>query len=145
MLDNISSIFENMNDLMRKLKKKNYEANMKFFKETYGHYFEEMRDYIAAGSDKDAAAKDIADLFCEESAKIFKNKRGRVSARDQVDTNMFMIYYVFPAIQLYDLENGILLCDNLKDKWNETFKQQIGYTDYQKIHDNFREKIFGIF
>jgi len=65
MLNNLETIFDNMVEMMKKLKKKSYEANMKRFLEKNQHYFVEMTEYMDAAEDKDAAAKEIATVFAD--------------------------------------------------------------------------------
>ena len=43
MLKNLETMFDNMSDMMKKLKKKSYEINMEQFLEKNGHFFQEMR------------------------------------------------------------------------------------------------------
>ena len=64
----------------------------------------------------------------------------------QADINFFMIYYVFPAILKTGHEDSRLVADSICAEWKGRFKNsEIGYTDYDTLHDSFREKIFGIF
>lgn len=148
MLDNVTVIFEDMKDMMYKLgrhKKKSYENNMMEFRNKHGHYFIEMTKYVASAENKEMAATEIADCFCNQCAAQFKNEKGKVKARYQADINLFLIYYVFPAISLLLDDNGNLISDKLCEKWNETFNQKIGHADYQSIHDSFNEKLLGLF
>lgn len=39
MLKNLETMFDNMSDMMKKLKKKSYEINMEQFLEKNGHFF----------------------------------------------------------------------------------------------------------
>ena len=69
MLENIVSIYDNKQELMHHLKKKNYEKNMKEFRNSYNKYFFEMTDYVGAAENKEAAAKEKQRLKEEEAAK----------------------------------------------------------------------------
>lgn len=145
MLDQVETIFDNMLIMMKKLKKASYEKNMKTFRETYGHFFEEMVRYADASEDKEAAAKEVADVFTEAVERKFAIK-GKIRPRTQADLNFFMIYYVFPAVLLTESENNDLIARNIRDKWASKFKDSnINYSEYDKIYGGFREKIFGIF
>lgn len=145
MLDNVAEIYTDMNIMMKKLKKKPYETNSESFRNQFNHYFKEMTDYVGAAEDKNAAAAEVGEVFSSKVKERFANKRGKVNIRTTIDLNMFTIYYVFPSILLLEDENSTIVCDNLRDKWNEAFGEHIDYTDYKTLHDSFREKIFGIF
>ncbi len=149
MLDTAAEMFENMSEMMRKLKKLSYEKNMKVFREKYGHYIDEMLAACDGSEEKEAAAKEASSAFTASVQKTYAKcgkliKKERIEGRTQADLNFFMIYYVFPAILLSESESKDLLADTLCKQWNAAFGQGIGYTTYDKIHDNFREKIFGI-
>ena len=146
MLDNIVSIFENKKELMSHLKKKSYEKNMKAFRNAYNKYFFEMTDYVGIAEDKETAAKEIAKIFVDETEKNFaKGLRKRIPGYVQSDLNLFMIYYVFPAILMTLHDDSKLIADTLCNEWKARFKDgQIGYTDYETLSGAFKEKIFGI-
>lgn len=145
MLDGVGVMFDDMNIMMGKLKKKSYESNMNVFQNKYGHYIEEMIGYVGRAEDKEKAAGELSESFCKQISDLFVNSRGKVSGRKQIDINLFMIYYVFPAIRLVPNDNTKLICDCLCAKWNDTFKTSISYTEYSKIYESFNEKLFGLF
>ena len=145
MLDHVEMMFDNMDDMLGNMKKKNYETNMKDFREMYGHYLTEMLTIAKEAQDADKALDEATDIFCGSVMNKFA-KGGKIKSRKQADLNFFMIYYVFPAILMNEDENTVLVCDALKDKWNASFKNtNISYTTYEKIYEGFKEKIFGIF
>ena len=147
MLTNIEIIFDNQQAMMKHLKKKSYEENMKVFLGKNGHYFTEMNEYMDAADDKERAAKELGTCFVDAVEKKFaKGKKGKIASPIQADLNMFMIYYVFPAILKTEHADSKILADGVCNAWREKFKGgQIGYTDYDSIYNSFREKIFGIF
>lgn len=146
MLDHVEIVFENMKPMMKKLKKKNYAANMEEFLNRYGHYFREMTSLTENAEDKEAAADEIARTFADGVEKKFISPRkGRIEDVVQLDLNFFMIYYIFPAILKTEHEDAKLIADHLRDEWSRRFRDSdIQYTDYDSIYDAFREKIFGI-
>ncbi len=145
MLQGIEGIFQDMQIMMKKLKKATYEKNMNAFLEENRHYFDEMALYVAAAKDKEKAAGEIAKDFADKVEQ--KNTvKGRINGRLQADMNFFMIYYVFPAVLMADEVNGKLTADAICREWGVRFKDsKIGYADYDTIYGGFREKIFGIF
>ena len=145
MLNHVEMIFNDMQAMMKKLKKLTYENNMEKFREQNNHFFMEMMDYVEQHEDKVEASKEIAETFTDTiKAKFSKN--GKVKGRTQADLNFFMIYYVFPALLLIKNENADMVASSICGEWRSKFKNSnIGYADYDKIHDSFRSKIFGIF
>ncbi|MCI8774360.1 MAG: hypothetical protein HFI50_10620 [Lachnospiraceae bacterium] len=145
MLENVGSMFDGMLDMMKKLKKASYEKNMQEFRERNGHFFQEMMQYVGQKEDKEAAAKEVADVFTDAVKETF-SVRGKIKSRTQIDMNFFMIYYVFPAILLEESEVNDLIAGSIRDAWEAKFKDsKIQYADYDRIYGAFREKIFGIF
>lgn len=145
MLDNIGTIFNEMQPMMKSLKKASYERNMEQFRVKHGHYFEEMMLFMEAASDKETAAGEIAGLFTA-AAEDKLILRGRIRQRTQADANFFMIYYVFPALLLTGNQYAKAAADSICTAWGKKFRNsRIGYTDYDSIYGAFREKIMGIF
>ena len=146
MLQGIENIFEKKEIMLKHLKKKNFEENTEYFKNTFGYFFDEMFEYVEGAEDKNTAADEIACAFIKAVQGKYSGKNGKVSGRDQVDLNFFMIYYVFPTIISYESEYKKLIADAICDKWGSSFKDsKIQYTDYDSLYGSFRHKIFGIF
>lgn len=145
MLEQVSCMFDNMEAMLKKIKKKTYEPRMKEFRKEHGHYFTEMTDYTESKEDKAEAAGEIADVFISDVRNHFQKKE-KIGGRTQADMNFFMIYFVFPALLLTKHENAKTIADAICKKWGKTFKDSnIGYTTYEKLNGSFRNKIFGIF
>lgn len=145
MLEGVEKIFENMQPMMKKLKKASYEKNMVGFREEHGHYFSEMMEHMEAAEDKEGAAKEIASEFVDRVEQNYKEK-GKINGRVQADLNFFMIYYTFPAILMTGSAHAKMVADAVCGEWGNRFKDsRIGYADYDTIHGGFREKILGIF
>ena len=144
MLQQVEAIFENMAPMLKDLKKKTYEANMKSFREKNNEFFFEMVEQLNFGS-KEMVAQHLSNSFINAVTQIF-GKNGKIKGKVQMELNFFMIYYVFPAILMTQNDNAKLLADTLCEKWNNSFKgNKIGYTDYDALYGSFKEKIFGIF
>ena len=147
MLANVSSMFDNMTAMLKKLKKKSYEENYKQFWRTNMNYFFEMTDYVGAADNKDAAAEEIATIFVDSvHEKFAAGPKKKISGSVQTDMNFFMIYYVFPSILKTQHDDCKLIADTICAMWRIRFKNsEIGYTDYDTLYKSFKEKIFGIF
>lgn len=146
MLRGIETIFDDKEQMMKHLKKKSYEENTKLFVEKYGHYFQEMVEYVGASENKEAAGKEIGECLVQAVKKKFTGKKGKIDSRAQVDLNFFMIYYVFPSILSMDNEDTKAVADGICTVWGNSFvESKIQYTDYDTLYSSFREKILGIF
>ena len=144
MLQQVEAVFENMAPMLKGLKKKTYEANMKAFREKNNEFFFEMMDQLKFGN-KEVIARHLSNSFVAAVKQIFE-KRGKIKGNQQMDLNFFMIYYVFPAILMTQSEDAKLMADTLCETWGNSFKDsKIGYTEYDKLYESFKEKIFGIF
>ena len=143
MLQQVEAVFEDMAPMLKGLKKKNYEANMKAFREKNNEFFFGMVEQLNF-ENKEAVAKHLSNSFVNAVKQIFE-KRGKIKGRLQMDLNFFMIYYVFPAILMTQNDNAKLMADTLCETWGKSFKDsKIGYTDYDTLYESFKEKIFGI-
>lgn len=144
MLYQVEAVFEDMAKMLKSLKKKSYETNMKSFREKNNDFFFELMDWLKV-ENKEVVAQKLADSFVADVKEKFE-KNGKVKSRVQADLNFFMIYYVFPAILMTQREEAKLFADTLCETWGKSFKDsKIGYTDYETLYDSFKEKIFGIF
>lgn len=145
MLEKVESVFDNKEMMMKHLKKAGYAKNMEYFRNENGHYFDEMIDYVSGAEDKSQALKEIADDFTSKIRLAFTNKYGKIWGKTQADLNLFMVYYVFPAILLTENDIAEEICNALCEAWAVKFPgNKIGYTTYDKLLPKFREKIFGI-
>lgn len=144
MLDNVSSMFENMYTLIKRMRKSEYERNVKSYQEKYNAFFSEMIEYMDAAEDKTNAAEEIGQIFAEEMYVNCVGKK-KLSLQVSMDLNLMMIYYIFPIILLTRNDNAEILADAMRDKWNERFKSKIDYASYETIRDGFPSKMFGIF
>lgn len=145
MLENAETMFDNMELMMKKLKKYSYEKNMKEFRERNNHFFFEMIEHMAQAQNQEIAAQEIAETLAGSVQKRFAVK-DKIGSRKQADLNFFMIYYVFPAILLTGNEAADKIADAICSEWGKRFKDsKIRYADYDTIYGAFREKIFGIF
>lgn len=131
---NVDKIFQDVAYLSKVHSKGEYESHTKKFKdERYGEFAS-----LVNAADVEAESKN----FCEDVFSSFK-KFGRVRGADLMNLNYFMIYYVFPTI-LSEEEKGTEICDTLKSVWNDRFKSNISYTDYDTLFEGFQTRIFGI-
>ena len=144
MLQQVESIFENMAPMLKGLKKKSYETNMKAFREKNNEFFFGLMDQLKMGN-KEVIAKHLSNSFVMAVKQIFE-KNGKVKGKLQMDLNFFMIYYVFPSILMTQSDDAKLMADTLCETWGNSFKDgKIGYTDYDTLYESFKEKIFGLF
>lgn len=145
MLNQVETMFDGMDEMLRRLKKKSYEQNMKNFQEKNEHFLTEMTEHVSEAENRQSAAEEVAEVFVSQVKERF-TERGKIRSGKQANMNFFMVYYVFPAILLMKCEESEILAEAICKKWGETFKEsKIGYTSYEKIYEGFNEKVFGIF
>ena len=145
MLDHIEQIFTALEQMLRKLKKNSYEANMERFRNEQGHFIDEMIGCVKGAESRLEASRDVGVAFADGVFDAF-SVNGKMKGRKQADLNFFMIYYVFPAILLTNEGCADSLCSGIRNAWNAKFKDTcISYTTYDKLYSSFRNKIFGIF
>ncbi len=141
-------MFDSMEAMMDRIKKKVYAERMERFREKNLEILAQMTDFVeqAEEQERDKAAAQMAKALADAVEARFA-KRGKISGRTQMDINLFMIYFVFPAILLTQSEYAGLLADAIRDEWRRRFKnsEQLSYTTYEEIHGTFQEKIFGMF
>ena len=144
MLDHVEMMFDGMNHMIQDLRKSSYQENMEMFRQNNGHFFQEMMQYMKQSTDKEAATKEIADCITDAVKNSF-SKKGKIRLRTQMDLNLFMIYYVFPAILLTESEDAVLVAEHIRETWAAKFKNSnIQYADYDRIYESFQDRIFGI-
>ena len=135
---NVEKLFEDAGKLSKVNNKKAYEANIEMFK---SNRYELLNDLVDAD---DSQLQSQAKQLCEDVTAAFK-KFGKVRGGDLMNLNYFMIFYVFPAIQQNEeKEKSIRICDILRDTWNQHFKSNISYADYDTLLEGFQTKIFGV-
>lgn len=146
MLEQAGAMFDNMEAMMYRLKKKAYRERMEQFREKNRVVLTEMTDFAGQANDRDKAAAQVAKALADAVETRFA-KRGKISGRSQMDINLFMIYFVFPAILLTQSECAVPLADAIRDEWRGRFRdsEQLGYTTYEEISSTFQEKFLGIF
>lgn len=147
MLEQAATMFDNRRELTKRLKRKKYEENMEAFRAEYGAVLAEMTAYTESADDKETAACEVAAAFTDAVHDAFASpKNGKIKGYQQVDLNLFMIYYIFPALLLTEHEDADLIADAICKAWNKRFHDcNIRYADYETLLDGFRNKIFGIF
>jgi hypothetical protein len=145
MLEQVETIFDERSAMLTRLKRTTYEKNTDAFSQKYGHYVREMVEYVDSAEDKEQAAGELAEAFCDAVEKRYTVK-GKIKGIVQAELNMFMIYYVFPAILMTEDENAEMITETLCNLWGKRFKDsKIGYTNYDNLYESFHKKIFGFF
>lgn len=73
MLNQVETMFDDMEKMIKKLKKKQYEENMENFMAAYEAYFLEMETYMSE-NDPQTAAKEISQVFVDAVKKRYEVK-----------------------------------------------------------------------
>lgn len=148
MLEQAGTMFDNMEAMMDRMKKKAYRERMGQFREKNEAIFTEMNDFVEQAEEhrRNEAAAQTAKALADAVEARFA-RRGKISRKSQMDINLFMIYFVFPAILLTQSEYAGMLADAVRDEWRGRFRDsaQLNYTTYEEIYSTFQEKFLGLF
>lgn len=146
MLEQAGAMFDGMEAMMYRIKKKVYKERMEIFREKNADILKEMTEYVEGAEDQKEAAAQVAVSLADAVAARF-GRKGKISGRSQMDINLYMIYYVFPSILLTKSACAETLADAVRDEWRVRFRDsaQIQYTTFEDICGTFQEKILGIF
>lgn len=170
MLEQAGSMFDDMAGMLSHIKKKVYKERMEYFREKNAQLLTDMVSFVETAENRhdieeqeeaenrhdieereeaenrQEAAAQVAEAFADAVEARFA-KRGKISGRSQMDLNLMMIYYVFPAILLTKSECAVTLADAVRDEWRGRFRdsEQLGYATYEEISASFKEKFLGIF
>ncbi|MDE7232054.1 MAG: hypothetical protein K2N37_03125, partial [Lachnospiraceae bacterium] len=99
MLEQAEMMFDNMEEMLYRIKKKVYKERMEKFRVKNQETLAEMTGLVEQAADREATAAQVAEALAGVVEQRFA-KRGKISGRSQMDINLMMIYYVFPAILL---------------------------------------------
>lgn len=142
----IGCMFENKKKMLKHLKKKSYEANFTQFQSAYGTQLAEIMAYVEHAADKESAVAEVGDWFVNAVLDNYASGKKKLPSYEQADVNLFMIYYVFPALLETGHADARQTADGICAVWAKRFRgNKIGYTDYQTLYESFHDKILGIF
>lgn len=145
-MEHMELMFEDMDRMLKKLKKSSYQEYSREFTSRHGHLFEEMTTYVKEGESKEAQAEEIGRKITRDVREAFASRRGKINSGVQANLNLFMIFYVFPTLLKTGDADAKLIADAVCDVWAREFKgNNIQYTDYDTLYNSFRNKIFGLF
>lgn len=153
-------MFDDMAGMLSRIKKKIYGERMTYFRQKNEQTLTEMICFVEQAEvpneaevqkedevhKEEEAAAQVAKALADAVEARFA-KRGKINGRTQMDINLMMIYYVFPAILLTESACAVPLADAIRDEWRGRFRdsEQIGYTTYEELSNTFQEKILGMF
>lgn len=146
MLEQAGTMFDDMEAMIRHIKKKVYMERMEVFRAKNADTLREITAFVENAQEKQAAAAQVASLLGDVVENRFA-KRGKINGRNQMNINLYMIYFIFPSILMTKSECAEMIADAVRDEWRGRFKDsaQIDYTTYEDLCGSFQEKIFGMF
>ena len=132
-------LFDDYEILLTGFNKAKYIKNMQVFKEKYKDML------IALSKESEEGYRSFAEAVYNRFSFM-----GKVGKMKKKDLNLFMIYYIFPAMLLIGQDNNekeeyVLSCDKLLETWNSVFETDISYLEYPTILEGFNDKLFGVF
>ena len=81
MLEQVAGMFDNMKPMLKKVKKKSYEQNMKDFKHQYGICIDDMLVYIEKCENKEEAAKEAGAACAFIPKENWKENYGKLEIK----------------------------------------------------------------
>ena len=139
-------MFDNKNKMLKRLKKTTYEENFAWFQAEYAEQFEEITAYAEQAADKQSAVTEIGTWFTDGVYGKYASGKKKIPSYVQADLNLFMIYYVFPALLKTGHPDAEQIAEGICKVWAKCFRgNKIGYTDYDTLYASFHDKILGIF
>lgn len=146
MLEQAGAMFDDMAGMLSRIKKKIYGERMAYFRQKNESTLTEMIRFVEQAQEQQDAAAQVAKALADAVEARFA-KRGKISGSSQMDINLMMIYYVFPAILLTESACAVPLADAIRDEWRRRFRdsEQLDYTTYEELSNTFQEKILGMF
>ncbi len=175
MLEQAETMFDDMARMLDRIKRKVYKERMEYFRKKNAQLLTRMVCFVEEAEEQEEvenqdqtenqeeaenqsgvenqdqvktrhqAAAEVAKTLADAVETRFA-KRGKISGRNQMDINLFMIYYVFPAILLTKSECAGLLADAVRDEWRVRFRdsEKLDYTTYESLCETFKEVPFGL-
>lgn len=146
MLEQAGTMFDDMEAMIRHIKKKVYMERMEVFQAKNADTLREITAFVENAQEKQEAAAQVASILGDVVENRFA-KRGKINGRNQMNINLYMIYFIFPSILMTKSECAEMIADAVRDEWRGRFKDsaQIDYTTYEDLCGSFQEKIFGMF
>lgn len=146
MLEQAGTMFDDMEAMIRHIKKKVYMERMEVFRAKNADTLREITAFVENAQEKQEAAAQVASILGDVVENRFA-KRGKINGRNQMNINLYMIYFIFPSILMTKSECAEMIADAVRDEWRGRFKDsaQIDYTTYEDLCGSFQEKIFGMF
>lgn len=145
-MEGMERLFENMDGMLKKLKKDTFEEHSRVFEKKHEALFAEMTEHVKKASSKEAGAEEIGIQLTGDVRKAFSKKNGKINSGVQANLNLFMIFYVFPTLLKTGDEDAELIAGAICKVWAREFKgNNIQYADYDTLYNSFRNKIFGLF
>ena len=117
----IGCMFEKKKEMLKHLKKKNYETNFAQFQSAYGQQLAEITSYVEHAKDKESAIAEVGDWFVNAVLDKYASGKKKMPSYEQADVNLFMIYYVFPALLQTEHDDAKQIADGICKVWQNVF------------------------
>lgn len=147
-LNAVAALPEQADARLKGFKKNTYEASFDAFLEENKPLWDSFHTLFTQDNDISQTAQEVADALAGAAETIITGQKGRLGKEQtQLNMNLYMVSYVFPAIlscQEYPKKdnNATKMADIICAKWKETFpKYTISYSDFASIQSGFKQKL----
>jgi len=139
----LEKMYGDRNYYNKQFRAKTYlDATEKFCNE-YMFIFNAICDEIeAVEENKDVIMENFADEFVSLMADIVKVGGKQPKSRDMLETNLYMVMYVFPCVIETGRPDSKELAECIIARWNKAFKNtNVSLSDYKSIDSGFKRKM----
>lgn len=147
-LQAVAALPEQAQSCLKGFKKNTYAASFETYMDENRALWDSFHALFSSAEDITGTAGEVADCLVKTVEEALADKKGRIGKEQlQLDINLYMVSYVFPAIlscQEYpkNNNNAVKMADVICAKWKEAFpKYSISYTDFASIQGGFKQKL----
>ena len=144
----VAALPEQTETRLKDFKKNTYEDSFDAYMEENKVLWDSFHELFTQEEDITQTAQEVASCLVHAVEAIVSEQKGRAGKEHkQLNINLYMVSYVFPAIlscQEYPKKdnNATKMADIICAKWKEAFpKYAISYADFVTIQSGFKQKL----
>lgn len=141
-MQGILDMFFQVENPLDGFKKDTYEARFQSYFRKHAGAIDAMEAVYRAQEQPEDWCRKLAEHLTDEAEKHLQGI-SRKSKRDQqqMNYNMVLAIYVFPALMETKRESTEAIADAIVQVWNRRFQTSVGKSTFDKIHEGFHKKL----
>ena len=135
-------MFSDVENPMANFKKDVYEKAFREYVKKHGKTLQAIESVYASLESPEHFCKDLAvklSDYAEEQMHAIKKKNK--AFQQQMDNNMMLAIYVFPALTEGHQEAREAVADAIVENWNQRFGTNVSKSTYEVIYSGFQKKL----